>query len=123
MAVAVTAWTTALLIGGASFLGENILGGDAGRFWARIFAGALALTGLFLTLLALGLMGENIRDRSNYVVPTMVGLAAGGLEGMLLLNGTINLRIVLPLFLLILALRPVRRTISGLIRRQPTGAR
>lgn len=123
LAVAVTAWTTALIVVAASFVGENILGGDAGRFWARAFAAALGLTGLFLTLLALGLTGENIRDRTHYVVPMIVGLGAGVFEGMLLLNGTIDLTILAPLLLLIFALRPVRRGISRIARRQPAAAR
>ena len=113
LAVAATAFALGLLILAASFAGENVLGGGAGRFWARAFAGAGLLTGLFLALLALGLPGAGTRAPRRHLPAIATGAVAGALTGALLLDGAGREAALAPLLLLLLALPPVRR---GLMR-------
>lgn len=115
LAAAATAFALGLLILAASFTGENVLGGGAGRFWARVFAGAGLLTGLFLTLLALGLSGEGTEAPRRHALPAAAGAAAGLLTGALLLDGAGREAALAPL--LLLALPPVRDGLSRLAGR------
>lgn len=126
LAAAATAFALGLLILAASFAGENVLGGGAGRFWARAFAGAGLLTGLFLALLALGLPGAGARTPRRHVPAIMAGAAAGALTGALLLDGASREAALAPLLLLLLALPPVRRgigRIGRLVGRREAGRR
>ena len=86
-ALAATALTMALLILVAAFAGENVAGGDAGKFWAIVFAAGLGLSGGFLGLLALVLLGDRAREGARYLVPAATGIATGALTGALLLDG------------------------------------
>ena len=117
LAAAATAFALGLLILAASFTGENVLGGGAGRFWARVFAGAGLLTGLFLALLALGLSGEGTDAPRRHAVPAAAGAAAGLLTGALLLDGAAREAALAPLLLLLFALPPVRDGLSRLAGR------
>ena len=122
IACAATALAMAVLIVVATFSGENVLGGSAGRFWALTFAGALALCGLFLVLLGLVLLGERSRERGRYLVPVASGVGAGVLVGALVLEGASRGAVLAPLLLLVLALPPVREGLAWIMRRQ-AGAR
>ena len=117
LAAAAAAFALGLLILAASFAGESVLGGGAGRFWARAFAGAGLLTGLFLALLALGLSGEGTGAPRRHVLPAAAGTAAGLLTGALLLDGAGREAALAPLLLLLLALPPVRGGLSRLAGR------
>ena len=118
LAAAATAFALGLLILAASFAGENVLGGGAGRFWARAFAGAGLLTGLFLALLALGLPGAGANAPRRHLPAIAAGAAAGALTGALLLDGASREAALAPLLLLLLALPPVRRGLARLVRRR-----
>lgn len=118
LAAAATAFALGLLILAASFAGENVLGGGAGRFWARAFAGAGLLTGLFLALLALGLPGAGARAPRRHLPAIAAGAAAGALTGALLLDGASREAALAPLLLLLPALPPVRRGLARLVRRR-----
>ncbi len=121
LAAAATAFALGLLILAASFAGENVFGGGAGRFWARAFAGAGLLTGLFLALLALGLPGAGARAPRRHLAAIAAGAAAGALTGALLLDGAGREAALAPLLLLLPALPPVRRGLARLVGRR--GAR
>lgn len=117
LAAAATALALGLLILAASFMGENVPGGGAGRFWARVFAGAGLLTGLFLALLALGLSGGGRDAPRHHALPAAAGAVAGLLTGALLLDGAGREAALAPLLLLLLALPPVRGGLSRLAGR------
>ena len=122
LAVAAATLTAAVVTVAGTFVGGDLVGGDAGRIWARIFAGALALAGVFLALIGLGLLGdEEIRRSDHYVVPLIAGMWAGALVAMLLLDGRIGPIVILPLLLLLLSLRPVRGGIGRLFGRGAAG--
>ena len=118
IALAATALTMGVLILVATFAGENVAGDDAGRFWALTFAVALGMTGVFLVLLGLVLLGERARERGRYLVPLASGVAAGSLVGALILDGASREAVLAPLLLLLLALPPVRGGLARLMRRQ-----
>ncbi len=118
IAFAATALTMGLLILIATFAGENVVGGNAGRLWALTFAGALGLTGLFLTLLGLVLLGERAREPRRYLVPVASGVATGVVVGALMVDGASREAVLAPLLLLLLALPPVRHGIARLRRHQ-----
>lgn len=117
VALAATALTMAALTFVAAFAGENVAGDEAGRFWALLFAGALALCGLFLLALGLVLSGEGAREGSRHVLPVATGVATGAIVGALLLDGA-GREAVLPLLLLLLATPPVRGVLAWVSRRQ-----
>lgn len=119
VAAAATALTMAALTFAAAFAGENVAGEEAGRFWALLFAGALALCGLFLAALGLVLQGEGAPSGSRHVVPVATGVATGAVVGALLLEGA-GREAVLPLLLLLLATPPVRGALAWILRRQGT---
>ncbi len=121
IALAATALAMAVLIVVATFSGENVLGGGAGRFWALTFAGALALCGLFLVLLGLVLLGERSREGGRYLVPVASGVGTGLVVGALLLEGASRGAVVAPLLLLVLATPPVREGLAWIMRRGPGG--
>ena len=121
IALAATALSMGVLILVAAFAGENVAGGEAGRVWALIFAGGLALCGLFLVLLGLVLLGERSREGGRYLVPVASGVGAGLVVGALLLEGASRGAVLAPLLLLLLALPPVREGLAWVMRRGPGG--
>ncbi len=121
LALAAAALAAGALILAATFTGENILGGAAGLFWARVFGVALALTGLFLILLALALHGARAPRPGRYAVPVAAGVGAGVLMGALLLDGASREATVAPLLLILLALPPVRHGLALLAGRRAGG--
>ncbi|MCY4391673.1 MAG: hypothetical protein OXE43_06430 [Chloroflexi bacterium] len=117
IALAATALAMALLILVAAFAGENVAGDEAGRLWALTFAGGLGLSGLFLALLGVGLLGEDAREGGRYVVPVTVGVATGALVGALMLEGASAGAVLASLLLLLLATPPVRDVLGWIMRR------
>lgn len=112
VALAVTALTMAALVLAAAFAGENVAGDEAGRLWALTFAGGLGLSGLFLALLGLALLGEGAREGGRYLAPVACGIATGALTGALLLEGASREAVIASLLLLLLATPPVRGAIG-----------
>ena len=117
IALAATALAMALLILVAAFAGENVAGDEAGRLWALTFAGGLGLSGLFLALLGVGLLGEDAREGGRYVVPVAVGVATGALVGALMLEGASPGAVLGSLLVLLLVLPPVRDALGWVMRR------
>lgn len=114
-AVGAVFWTMALVFFASSYLSENVTAGDAGRLLARIFAGALFISGLFVVLLALALIRDDRIDPGEYVFPVCLGVIVGALEAWLFLLPA-GEWLFLPLLLLVFALRPVRRATSRWLR-------
>lgn len=108
LAFAATGWTMAVVFVATTFLGDEVLTGDAGRFFARLFAGALAVSALLLFLLAFSLLRDERGRAVHYVVPMGVGVAIGLLEAALFL-GAAGLLMLAPFLLLLLVIAPVRR--------------
>lgn len=121
IALAGTALAMAVLVLIAAFAGENVAGDEAGRFWALLFAGGLGLSGLFLLLLGLVLLGDAAQERGRYVLPLATGVAAGAIVGALVLNGAGRGAVLAPLLLLLLATPPVRQGVAWLLRRSRGG--
>ena len=99
----------------ASFSNENLTSSEAGRVLARVFAVLLALSGLFVGLVALLLLREERRRPDHYITPGIVGMLIGSLEGFLFLWPT-NQFLWAPFALLVFALRPVRRLIADMLQ-------
>ena len=118
VALAATALTMAAVTLIAALAGENVAGDEAGRFWALLFAGALALCGLFLVALGLILLGDSAREGGRYVLPVAAGVATGAVVGTLMLDGAAREAVIAPLLLLLLATPPVREALAWLLRRQ-----
>lgn len=123
VALAATALAMAVLVLVAAFAGENVAGDEAGRFWALLFAGGLGLSGLFLLLLGLVLLGEGAAERGRYLVPVATGVATGIIVGALVLDGAGRGAVLAPLLLLLLATPPVRQGVAWLLRRSRGGQR
>ena len=121
LALATTALAMAVLILVAALAGENVAGEQAGRFWALLFAGGLGLSGLFLALLGLVLLGEGAGERSRYLVPVAAGGATGIVVGALVLDGAGRGTVLAPLLLLLLATPPVREVLAWLLQRSSGG--
>gem|GEM_PF-2654954 len=102
------AWTMAFIFFVASLFDPKVLSGDAGQVLARIFAGALFVSGLFIVLLGVALLGENRGNLERFVFPICLGMTVGALEAYLFLLPA-GEWLWAPLLLLIFALRPVRR--------------
>lgn len=111
IAFSAVAWTMAVVLVAASLGGNEITTGDAGRFLARIFAGALGLSGLLLLLLALSLLRDERGYGDHYRVPIGVGIAVGLMESALFLQPA-GPWVFAPLVLLLFALRPLRRLLA-----------
>ena len=113
-AISLTLFTLASVLFWATFMGDGVIVGDAGRDLARLLA---ALTGAaaFLTLLmAISLVLPDRRRTDHYVVPFIVGMSVGAAVALMLLDDAGRTAIV-PLLFLVLALRPVRRIIFALL--------
>jgi hypothetical protein len=121
LALATTAMAMAVLVLVAAFAGENMAGEQAGRFWALLFAGGLALSGLFLALLGLVLLGDGAGERKRYLVPVATGVATGIIVGALVLDGAGRGTVLAPLLLLLLTTPPVREGLAWLLRRSSGG--
>lgn len=121
IALAATALAMAVLILIAAFAGENLAGGEAGRYWALLFAGGLGLSGISLLLLGLLLLGEGATERRRYLVPVATGMATGVVVGALVLDGAGRGAVLAPLLLLLLATPPLREGLGWLMRRGAGG--
>ena len=98
----------------ASFADDSLSEDSAGRALARIFAAALSLSALFITALALILLRGD-RDRADhYIVPVIVGVLIGALEGYLFLNPGEPLLLLLPLLLFVFCSRSLRRKLGSM---------
>ncbi|GAB4328171.1 MAG: hypothetical protein Kow0010_11970 [Dehalococcoidia bacterium] len=115
VAAAFGAWTMAAILLAASFTGGDLIPGEAGRALARIFAGLLFGTGVFTFLAGYSMLGDERGYSDHYVVPVIVGMGAGALEGMLVLSDAGNW-LVAPFFMLLLALPLARRAARGAFR-------
>jgi hypothetical protein len=113
-ALAVTGWTMAVVFAVISFADKDATAGDAGSFLARLFAGALAISSLFVFLLGIGLLRDDRWRADHYVVPVLLGLLIGILEATLFLVPAGEF-LWAPFLLLIFALRPVRRGLGRLL--------
>lgn len=109
LACAATAWVMAAVFVSVSFVNRELVSGDAGRVLAWFFAGALAVAGLLLFLLGVTLLRDERGAGDHYRTPMLLGAAVGGGEAALFLAIAGSGWLVLPPFLLLGALRPVRR--------------
>lgn len=121
IALAATALAMAVFVLIATFAGENVAGDEAGRFWALLFAAGLGLSGLFLGMLGLVLLGEGAREGGRYLVPVATGIATGAIVGALVLDGASRGAVLAPLLLLLLATPPLREGLGWLMRRGAGG--
>jgi hypothetical protein len=113
----------ALIFFVASFLSDDVVTGSAGKILARFFAGTLLLSGLFMFALGYGLLRDDRSSADHYTFPIILGVAVGVFESIFFLK-TVEQLLVLPLLFLLLAIRPLRRAISGLLfrgSRRPAG--
>jgi hypothetical protein len=115
LALSALAFTMAVIFLAASFLSEDVTAGEAGEFLARAFAGALAMTGLFLALLAFGLLGEDRGYFGQYLAPILLGILAGAIEAVLFLI-PLGALLWAPFLLLFFAPQAVRRHLPGPLR-------
>lgn len=115
LALAVASWTMAIVFFVASFFNDNVTAGEAGKVLARFFAGALTVTGLFLFLLSYGLLRDERARADHYVVPSILGLAIGGIESFMFLWPAGSF-LFAPFVLLVFVLRPVRRHIARMLQ-------
>jgi hypothetical protein len=115
VAVVFAAWTMSGIFFVASFSEDNITSTEAGPVIARAFATLLGLSGLFVGMVALLLLRDERRMAEHYITPGIVGLLTGSLEGLVFLWPASGV-LWAPFVLLIFALRPVRRVISGMLR-------
>ena len=113
-ACAFTCFTMAVIFFIASFLSDDVVSGSAGKVLARFFAGTLVVTGLLMFALGYGLLRDERRATDHYSFPVGLGVVVGALESFVFLN-TIEQLLWAPLLLLVLAIRPVRRWILGLL--------
>ncbi len=107
----------------ASFFDDNLSNGDAGTQLARIFAGTLLLSSIFICLLGLLLLRDERNRLDHFVVPLAIGAIVGALEAAMFLNPQGAVLLLLPLFLLVFALRPVRAWLAGLVPGRSKAAR
>ncbi len=121
IALAATALAMAVFVLVATFAGENVAGDEAGRFWALLFAAGLGLSGLFLGMLGLVLLGEGAREGGRYLLPVATGIATGAIVGALVLDGASRGAVLAPLLLLLLATPPLREALGWLLRRGSGG--
>lgn len=114
IALAACALTMAAIFFGASFLDANVTAGEAGPWLARLFAGALLVTALFLWLLGIGLLRDDRSRADHYITPAAIGLLIGGLEAAMFLWPA-NDFLFAPFVLLIFVFRPLRRQIARVL--------
>jgi len=100
----------------ASYSDDAVTAGDAGRMLARLFAGSLVASGSLLFLLGFLLLRDERGQADHYIVPAIVGTVAGIMEASFFLDPA-GAWLLAPVALLVLSLRPVRRSLTGLFRR------
>jgi hypothetical protein len=100
----------------ASFVHEDLSNGDAGTDLARVFSATLLLSALLLGLLGILLLRDAPSKAGHVVTPALVGAVVGGIESWLFLNPRSPALFLAPLALLVFALRPTRRAISGVFQ-------
>lgn len=115
LATAAAAMAVAFVV--ASFTDADVTENDAGRTLARIFAGSLLVSGLFLGLLAALLLRDRENTTGTFAFPLVIGAIIGVLEAMLFLSAA-GAWLLAPFLLLILLIRPVRRAVVNAV--QPT---
>ena len=99
----------------ASFVHEDLSNGDAGTDLARVFSATLMLSALLLGLLGILLLRDAPNKVNHLLTPALVGAVVGGIESWLFLNPRSPVLFLAPLALLVFALRPTRRAISGVL--------
>jgi hypothetical protein len=99
----------------SSFVDDDVTAGDAGKTLARLFAGSLVATGLFIFLLGFSLLRDERGRADHYVFPMMLGVVIGGIEAALFL-WPVQSFLWAPFLLVVFAFRPLRRLFR---RRQP----
>ena len=112
--VLVTFAAAAWAMGGSLFvvsLFKSLTPGGAGPTLARLFGAALVLCGFFIMGLGIALMRDERNQGTHYRVPGIVGGLAGLLEIGLILN-TAGYLVVVPAFLLIFVIPPLRNAIE-----------
>jgi hypothetical protein len=110
-----TAWTMGIAFIVASFAADGVASGDVGRLLARLFAGALLLSGFFVFALGYGLLRDERRQADHYVLPVVLGVVIGGLEALMFLWPEPNY-LFAPFVLLVFAFRPIRRHLGNMLR-------
>jgi hypothetical protein len=111
-AIGMTLLVMAACFFGASFLNEDLSHGDAGTVLARLFAATLGISALMAFLMGLLLLRDDRKQLDHYRTPLALGLGIGIIESWLFLAAAPALFLVVPLFLLIFALRPLRERIA-----------
>ena len=110
-AISLTCFTLASVLFWATFMGNEVIVGDAGRALARLLAALVAAAAVLTLLMAVALVAPDRRRSDHYVVPFIVGMSVGAAAALLLLSDTGRL-VLAPFPFLLLSLRPVRRLIS-----------
>lgn len=110
-AIAAALLTMAVVFLFASFANKDVTAGDAGRYLARIFAAALAVSGLFTAALGVALLRDDRQVADHYTIPISLGVIAGAAESYLFLLPAGNW-LWAPLLLLVFAFRPLRRFVA-----------
>lgn len=90
---------------------EDAMAGHVGRDLAQLFSAALAGAGIFLFLVGLLLLRDGRGRLDHYSTPILLGVIGGAIESVLVLRPA-GWWIAAPLFVLVLALRPVRRLLA-----------
>ena len=116
-AIAAMLLTMAAVFLFASFANSNVPAGDAGRYLARIFAGALVVSALFTGALGVALLRDDRQVVDHYTVPISLGVIAGALESYLFLLPA-GQWLWAPLLLLVFAVRPLRRFVARRLGRR-----
>jgi MFS family permease len=107
----------------SSFTNDELTAGNAGTELAQLFSGALIGAGVFVFLVGLLLLHDGRGRADHYVTPILLGVIAGAVEAVLVLQPA-GFWIAAPLLVLILALRPVRRWLARMTgQRQPATRR
>jgi hypothetical protein len=114
--LAAAAWTMAVVFVIASFADDDVTAGEPGTILARMFAAALALSGVFGFLLGLILLRDERRQRDHYITPMILGVIMGGLVAALFLIPA-NTFVLAPFLLLVFVYRPLRKRIARLAAR------
>ena len=116
-AIGMAMLTMAVVFFIASFVHEDLSAGDAGTTLARVFAATLTLSALFLFLLGILLLRGDRQQLDHYVVPLVIGLVMGLLESWFFLEPRGAVFLLVPLLLLVLVARPVRKGLGSLVGR------
>ena len=115
--LAAAAWTMAVIFVVASFVNDTVTAGEPGTLLARMFAAALAFSGIFGFLLGLILLRDELRQPDHYITPMIVGVVIGAIVATLFLIPS-NSFVLATFLLLVFVFRPLRKAISRLFQRQ-----